>query len=401
MPRVSVDGRVVIVPREEASGEVRLRSRLRSTAPGRLLGRVASLVGADSTEGVGRTVLLRGGVGCDGTDLRWKTGRSRTVEPTVGLVRSTEGLVGEAERVVTRSISCLPIRLPRLLARSGLSVADRRDVKSCVWRLIEPSTRGELSRLGAVGVLGELGRTDGDDRQAVAGARTVERVNGFGDGETGVVGPEGFNGLDRLIDGCLWIVESGRDGAANDRLGVEGIAGAGRLMLGGVLGAGVRLEEMLPRVPKELFLLIWILGCDGRLIRGLTDRLGVAVEGRDMKPRLLCEGSVRCGVGREIDGVGRLGAGRAAWRLLDERPLWLEPRVARWAWATEPNNRAAATTMAIAATKLDFSFFENIIDLLSPGDCPPKDAPCGIAVGRLHALRDRMTRAIAMPKDRA
>ncbi|MBN2129523.1 MAG: hypothetical protein JW741_08500 [Sedimentisphaerales bacterium] len=359
---------------------MRLRSRLRSTAPGRLLGRVTSLVGADSTEGVegvGRTVLLRGVAGCDGTDLRWKTGRSRTVEPTVGLVRSTEGLVGEAERVVTRSISCLPIRLPRLLARSGLSVRDRRDVKSCVWRLTEPSTRGELSRRGAVGVIGELGRTDGDDgddRQEVAGARTVERVNGFGEGETGVVGPEGIDGLGLLNDGCLWIVESGRDGAENDRLGTEGVDGAGRLMLGGVLGAGVRLEEMLPRVPRELFLLIWIFGCDGRLIRGLIDRLGVLVEGRDMKPRLLCEGSVRCGVGREIDGVGRLGAGRAAWRLLDERPLSLEPRVARWAWATEPNNRAAATT-ASTATKLDFSFFENIIDLLSPGDCPPQRRP--------------------------
>jgi len=378
MPPVSVDGRVVIVRREETSGEVRLRSRLLSTAPGRLLGRVASLVGADSTEGVegvGRTVLLRGVAGRDGTDLRWKTGRSRTVEPAAGLVRSSEGLVGEAERVVTRLISCLPIRLPRLSARSGLSVGDRRDVKSCVWRLIEPSTRGELSRLGAVGVLGELGRTDGDDCQAVAGARTVERVNGFGDGETGMVCCEGFDGLGLLIDGCLWIVESGRDGAENDRLGVEGIAGAGRLMLGGVLGAGVLLEEMLPRVPSELSLLIWIFGWDGRLIRGLTDRLGVAVEGRDMKPRLLCEGSVRCGVDREIDGADDLGDGRAAWRPLDERPLSLEPRVARWAWATEPDNRAAATTMAIAATKLDFSFFENIIDLLSPGDGPPKTPP--------------------------
>ncbi len=169
-------------------------------------------------------------------------------------------------------------------------------------------------------------------------------------------------------------------------------------MLGGVLGVGFGLEEKLPRVPSALFLLIWMFGCEGLLIRGLTDRLGVVAEGRDMKPRLLCEGSVCCGIDREIDGADCLGAGLVAWR-----PLSLEPRVVRWASAAEANNKAATTATApTAATELDFSFVENIIDLLSPGDwTPPSEKlPCRIAVGSLHALRDRITRAHQMPQDR-
>lgn len=142
-------------------------------------------------------------------------------------------------------------------------------------------------------------------------------------------------------------------------------------MLGGVLGAGVGLDEMLPRVPSELFLLTWIFGWEGMLIRGLIDRLGVVVEGRDMKPRLLCEGTVCCGIDREIDGARWLGAGLVV-RPLDGRPLSPEPRVVRWASAAETNNKDATTAMAVAAaTELDFSFVENIIDLLSPGDRTP------------------------------
>lgn len=90
-----------------------------------------------------------------------------------------------------------------LLAWSGLRVGDRRNVESCLWRLTEPSTRGELSRFGAVGVLGEVAWTEGDDRHAVVGVRTLERVKGSGEGETGLVAPGEFDGLGLLIDGCL------------------------------------------------------------------------------------------------------------------------------------------------------------------------------------------------------
>ncbi len=54
-----------------------------------------------------------------------------------------------------------------------------------------------------VGVLGEVAWTEGDDRHAVVGVRTLERVKGFGEGETEVVGAGEFDGLGLLIDGCL------------------------------------------------------------------------------------------------------------------------------------------------------------------------------------------------------
>jgi len=281
-----------------------------------------------------------------------------------------------AERVVICSISCLPIRPPMLLARSGLRVGDGLDaaggganVELRVPRSIDRRILDELSGLGVVGTLGAGVWTEGADRQVVGGVRTLERSDGFGAGETWVVGGE-LGWLGRLIDGCLWITESPRDGAVNERLGVEGAAGAGRLMLGAGLGVGVLPKEKLPRVPSALLRLIWMLDCGGLLTRGLIDGLG-AVDGRDMKPRLLCEGSVRCGVAREIDGAGWLGVGLAvcppAWRLLS-----LVLRCALWASAAEASNKAAVTVMATAtATERDFSFVENIIDLLPPATrCP-------------------------------
>lgn len=44
----------------------------------------------------------------------------------------------------------------------------------------------------------------------------------------------GLDTLGRLNEGCRWIVELLRDGAENDRLGVDGVLGVGvdRLMLG-------------------------------------------------------------------------------------------------------------------------------------------------------------------------
>jgi hypothetical protein len=146
-----------------------------------------------------------------------------------------------------------------------------------------------------------------------------------------------------------------------DRLGVEGVVGAGvdRLMP----GVGVLLRDK-PRVPNDVLRLTCVLGCAGRLTRGLIDGVG-AVEGRDMTLRLPCEGSVRCGVGRL--GAGRLGADRAA------RPrasLLLELRSALWASTAEASKKIVVTATAVA-TKLDFLLVENIVDLLPPAArCP-------------------------------
>lgn len=174
-----------------------------------------------------------------------------------------------------------------------------------------------------------------------------------------------------------------------DRLGVVG-AGVDRL----ILGVGVLLREK-PRVPSDVLRLTCALGCAGRLTRGLIDGVG-ALEGRDMTLRLPCEGSVRCGVGREIDGVARLGADRAA------RPrasLLPELRSARWASTAEASRRVAATATAIA-TKLDFCLFENIVDLLPPA-ARWRASVRPIAAGSLHALCDRAIRVHHMANNRA
>ncbi|MDI6447544.1 hypothetical protein [Anaerobaca lacustris] len=281
-----------------------------------------------------------------------------------------------AERVVICSISCLPIRPPMLLARSGLRVGDgleaaggRTNVELRASKSMDRRMLDELSGLGVVGMLGAGVRIEGADRHVVGGVRTLERSDGLGAGEGWVVGG-GLGWLGRLIDGCLWITGLLRDGAVNERLGVEGAAGAERLMLGAGLGVGVLPKEKLPRVPSALLRLIRMLDCGGLLIRGLTDGLG-AVDGRDMRLRLPCEGSVRCGVDREIEGAGRLGAGLVVcpllWRLLS-----LVLRCALWASASETTSKAAVTAMATAtATERDFSFVENIIDLLPPATrCP-------------------------------
>lgn len=98
------------------------------------------------------------------------------------------------------------------------------------------------------------------------------------------------------------------------------------------------------------------------MIRGLIERFGL-VEGLDVKPRLPCEGNVRCGVGRESDGADRLGVGWLGWL-----PLLLAGalRCVLWASAAEASSNAATKATATAiATELDF-FFVNITDLLSP-----------------------------------
>ncbi len=276
-----------------------------------------------------------------------------------------------AERVVICSISCLPIRPPMLLARSGLRVGEgleaaggRTNVELRAPKSIDRRMLDELPGLGVVGTLGAGVRIEGADRHVVGGVRTLERSDGLGAGEGWVVGG-GLGWLGRLIDGCLWTTGLLRDGAVNERLGVDGAAGADRLMLGAGLRAGVLLKEKPPRAPSTLLRLVWILDC-GRL----TDGLG-AVDGRDMRLRLPCEGSVRCGVDREIDGAGRLGAGLVVclllWRLLS-----LVLRCALWASASETTSKAAVTAMATTtATERDFSFVENIIDLLPPATrCP-------------------------------
>ncbi len=171
-------------------------------------------------------------------------------------------MVGVAERVVICSISCLPIRPPMLLARSGLRVGDgldaaggRVNVELRVPKSMERPALDDLSRFGVVGALGAGVWTEGDDRQAVGGVPALERSDGLGAGETWVVGG-GLGWLGRLIDGCLWITGSLRDGAVNERLGAEGADG---LMLGAGLGVGVLLKEKPPRVPSALLRLVWIL----------------------------------------------------------------------------------------------------------------------------------------------
>lgn len=63
---------------------------------------------------------------------RWKTVRSRNLAVPELLDRvelRVEGVVGVAERVVLRCVSRLPIRLPMLSVRSGLSVPDGVDAE--------------------------------------------------------------------------------------------------------------------------------------------------------------------------------------------------------------------------------------------------------------------------------
>jgi hypothetical protein len=284
------------------------------------------------------------------------------------------------EGVVIRSVSCLPIRPPMLLVCPGLKVPEGLDREGSrpkiglrVWVPVELRTPGELPRFGVVGTLGEGLWIEGEDRHSVGGVRAPERIDGLGLGELGWLG--------RLNEGCLWIVGLLRDGAVNDRLGIEGVAGADRLKPGDGLRVGALLKEELLREPSEVPRSICILGCEGMLIRGLTDRLG-AVDGRDMKPRLLCEGMVRCGIDREIDGADRLGADGVVCRLLPEL------RCVRCASAAEANNSAAITAIAApTAAELNFFFIENIIDLLSPTACSSGNPGLPFPHRRRHPTR--------------
>lgn len=285
--------------------------------------------------------------------LRIVRSRSRELPDSGEGEPCVNGVIGVADGVGIWSISRLPIRLPMLLVRPGLNVPDGLDTEGV-------RTIVELPGLGVAGTLGEGVGAEGANRWKVVGVRTLDRIGGVG--ETCVADPDGFGWLGLLIEGCLWMTDSLRDGAANDRLGVEGTDGAGRLMLGDGLRVGVRVTVELLRVPSELLRLICILGCEPTLMRGLTDRLG-AIEGMD---RCGIERGAdwidRLGAGRDIDGADRLGVDRLAWP-----PLLREPRSLRWASADGASSRAAATTTAPAIIKdLDFFFVENIVDLLSP-----------------------------------
>lgn len=230
-----------------------------------------------------------------------------------------------------------------LLVRFGLNVPDGLDSEGV-------RTIVELPGLGVVGTLGEMFSVEGASRRNVVGVRTLERIDGLD-----VAGPEELGCLCLLIEGCLWITDSLPDGAVNDRFGVEGADGAGRLMLGDGLRVGVRIIV-------ELLRSTCILGWEPTLMRGLTERLG-AIEGREKKPGLLSRGMLRCGSERGadwIDGLGAErdidGADRLAWP-----PLPCEPRVLHWASATGASNSAAAKAMAPAIIReSNFFFIENI-----------------------------------------
>ncbi len=163
---------------------------------------------------------------------------------------------------------------------------------------------------------------------------------------------------DRLgVDGVLGLV--------NDRLGVDGALGlgVGRLILGDEFRVWVLLREKVRLVPRDVLRLIWIRGWVGRLMRGPIER----VDGLE-KALLLREGRLRCGVEREIDGLGvdRLGAERVTC-LLDEL-LLRELRDDRWASAAEAHSKAATTAMATpTATEWDFFFVEYIKGSPFPG----------------------------------
>lgn len=209
----------------------------RPISPERLLDRVASLVGVELGEGL-----------CGTVDRRLNTVRSRSRE----LPESTEGepcangVVGVADGGVICSVWRFPIRLPMLLVRPGLKVPDGLDTEGV-------RTIVELPGLGVVGMLGEgeMFSVEGVSRRKVVGVRTLDRIGGLG-----ATDPDEFGWLCLLIEGCLWMTDSLRDGAVNDRLGVEGADGAGRLMLGDGLRVGVRVIVELLRVPSELLRLI-------------------------------------------------------------------------------------------------------------------------------------------------
>jgi hypothetical protein len=270
----------------------------------RLLDRVTSPVGVEPVEGLCGTVDRR---------LNIVRSRSRELPESTEGERCVNGVVGVADGAAICSASRLPIRLPMLLVRPGLNVPDGLDTEGVC-------TIVELPGLGVVGTPGAMFSIEGVNRRKVVGVRTLERIDGLG--ETCVADPDELGWGCLLIEGCLWMTDSLRDGALNDRLGAEGIEGAdgaGRLMLGDGLRVGVRVTVELPRVPSELLRLICILGCKPTLMRGLTDRLG-AIEGMD-----------RCGIERGADWIDRLGAGRdidgadrLAWP-----PLLLEPRSLR------------------------------------------------------------------------
>lgn len=276
--------------------------------------------------------------------------RSRELPESTEGVPCVNGVVGVADGAVICSVSRLPMRPPMLLVRPGLNVPDGPDTEGV-------RTIVELPGLGVVGTLGEMFSVEGVSRRKVVGVRTLDRIDGLG-----ATDPDEFGWLCLLIEGCLWMTDSLRDGAVNDRLGVEGADGAGRLMLGDGLRVGVRVTVELLRVPSELLRLIWILGWEPALMRGLTDRLG-AIEGMDRCG--IDRGADwidRLGAGRDIDGADRLGADRLAWP-----PLLRELRSLRWASADGASNKAAVRAMAPATIKeSNFFFVENIVDLLSP-----------------------------------
>ncbi|HNY80051.1 MAG: hypothetical protein RBS72_19320 [Sedimentisphaerales bacterium] len=183
---------------------------------------------------------------CGVVDRRLNIVRSRSRE----LPESTEGVpcangvVGVADGGVICSVCRLPIRLPMLLVRPGLNVPDGLDTEGVC-------TIVELPGLGVVGMLGEMFSVEGVNRRKVVGVRTLDRIDGLG-----ATDPDEFGWLCLLVEGCLWMTDSLRDGAVNDRLGAEGADGAGRLMLGDGLRVGVRVTVELLRVPSELLRLI-------------------------------------------------------------------------------------------------------------------------------------------------
>ncbi len=223
-----------------------------------------------------------------------------------------------------------------LLDRFGLNVPDGLETEG-----VRPNMELRLCVFVVFpegGVAGTVGDRDGvcvgaegASRRNVVGVRTFDPIEGLGVGATRVdegvrLGWLGWLGL--LNDGCRCTVGVLGDGVDHDRFGVEGVTalgadrlgvdqdrlgvggvtvlgadglGVGRLMLGDGLRVGARLcEKLRLREPSELLRLICILGCEGRVMRGLTDRLGL-VEGLDMILRLPRDGRLRCGVGRGAD----------------------------------------------------------------------------------------------------
>lgn len=217
----------------------------------RLLERVVSLDGADSTErlsgvGAGVTVLACGVSLCRGMARRSNTVRSRNVElrePDDGAELCVEGVEdagGVTERVGTCPASRLSIRLPMLLDRPEFKVPDGLDTGGVRSKIeLRVCVSIELPDRGATGTLAEGVRTEGadaeGDRQAVGGVRTPEGAEGLGLGTTRC-GELGW--LGGLNDGCRWITGLLGAGVVTDRFGIDG-AGVDRLMFGGSVRVGV------------------------------------------------------------------------------------------------------------------------------------------------------------------